>query len=127
MTAVPDSLVEMRSFTFHLTPYAPGCNGLDVDAPARGRMMAAEPVRAMRSLLKRLMIAPENVRAQTDYLGDAEVVRIIDNAPLCFIWHGLDAAEANILFRHLALTGWRPESTLPLPRPYTAAVESAAA
>lgn len=127
MTDIPADLAEPRSFTFHLTPYAPGCNGLSVDHPSRSRMMAAEPVRAMRSLLKRLAIAPENVRAQVDYLRDAEIVRIIDNAPLCFIWHGLDAAEANILLRHLALTGWRPETTLPLPRPYAGAIQSVAA
>lgn len=127
MTVLPDSLTEMRSYTFHLTPWAPGCNGRTVGSADRNRMMAAEPVRAMRSLLKRLMIAPENVRAQVDSAGDPEIVRIVDDAPLCLIWHGLDVAEANVLISHLALTGWRPEATRPLPRPCAPESESLAA
>lgn len=117
MADLPPQLQSDRSFTFHLTPWAPGCDGRSVGSRERNRMMAATPVRAFERLLSRLRIAPRNVAVRTDHLGDPEICRIIDRAPLCLIWHGIDTAEANVVLKHMALSGWEPAEVLPLPQP----------
>lgn len=110
---LPPELSDLRSWTFHLTPWAPGCVDRYPSDPARNRMMAATPERALRSVLTRLAVAPEAMRAQPDQHGDPELVRVVDDAPMCLVWHGADSAEINQVLRHLALSGWRPAQILP--------------
>lgn len=103
---LPAALTRRRSWTFHLTPWAPGCDGRTAAEPRRNRMMAAAtPERAVRSLLSKLLVGPGEVRAAVDPVGDVEIIRVSDQAPLCLVWTGADAAEINTVLRWLAQTG----------------------
>lgn len=114
---LPADLQRDRSWTFHLTPAAPGCAGVSAGDARRNRMDALTPLKAMRALLSRLRIVPEQVRVQTAPNGDVEVIRVIDATPLAFVWHGATAAELNQVIRFLMLDGWRPRRIEPLPAP----------
>lgn len=114
---LPPDLQRDRSWTFHLTPAAPGCAGVSPGDARRNRMDALTPLKAMRALLSRLRIAPEQVRVDTALNGDVEVLRVIDAMPLAFVWHGATAAELNQVIRFLMLDGWRPRRIEPLPKP----------
>lgn len=114
---LPADLQADRSWTFHLTPAAPGCAGVSAGDARRNRMDALTPEKAMRGLLSRLRIAPEQVRVQVDLNGDVEVLRVIDATPLAYVWHGATAAELNQVLRFLLLDGWRPRRIEPLPAP----------
>lgn len=114
---LPADLQADRSWTFHLTPAAPGCVGWSVGDARRNYMTALTPEKAMRALLSRLRIVPEQVRVQLAPDGETEVVRVIDRTPLALIWHGATAAELNQVIRFLMLDGWRPRRVEPLPQP----------
>lgn len=114
---LPPDLQRDRSWTFHLTPAAPGCAGVSPGDARRNRMDALTPLKAMRALLSRLRIAPEQVRVAAALNGDVEVLRVIDAMPLAFVWHGATAAELNQVIRFLVLDGWRPRRIEPLPKP----------
>lgn len=113
---LPADLQRDRSWTIHLTPAAPGCAGVSAGDARRNRMDALTPVKAMRALLSRLRIAPEQVRVRTASNGDVEVIRVIDAMPLAFVWHGATAAELNQVVCFLMLDGWRPRRIEPLPQ-----------
>jgi hypothetical protein len=105
----PPELTASRFFIVHLTPFAPGCAGLDMSHPNCNRMFGRPPLVAVRALLSRLRIAPEQVRAQTGPQGDPELIRVVDGWPLALIWAGANAAELNQLLRLLVGAGWRPK------------------
>lgn len=114
---LPPDLQRDRSWTFHLTPAAPGCAGVSPGDARRNRMDALTPLKAMRALLSRLRITPEQVRVAAALNGDVEVLRVVDAMPLAFVWHGATAAELNQVIRFLMLDGWRPRRIEPLPKP----------
>jgi hypothetical protein len=100
----------------HLTPWAPGCEGLDFRDPRlRAELWVKTPDQIVRAVLFRLRRGPRDVSVETGPF-EAELIvaarAAIDGEaapPLAFVSFGPDLADFHRALSSLQAASWRPQ------------------
>ncbi len=104
---------DKRDVCFHLSPYAPGCEHLQVNDRKRGlTVVNRRPGQALHALFERLGLTANLLAVGRLENGEITVHRVRDPGHVyAFVWSGLSFDEArrahDALVQHLALRGDR--------------------
>lgn len=105
-TSAPITVIgpSKRDVTFHLTPFAPGCEHLAINSPKRQfTTFGRRPGQALDGLFKRLEVSPRAVALTPLQNGETAIHPIgKPDSPWAFIWLGLTFTEAREALAALA-------------------------